>query len=315
MTWAERFEALVANVASVLKGKDEAIRLAVVCLLARGHLLVEDVPGVGKTTLAKALARSLDATWQRIQFTPDLLPSDVTGVSVWNQGTAAFEFRPGPVFAQITLADEINRASPRTQSALLEAMEERQVTVDGVTHPLGETFLVIGTQNPIEHEGTYSLPEAQLDRFLMRLELGYPDREAAATILRADDREPSVEELGPVATVGEVVQMTKDAAQLHAAPAVQDYLLDLAEATRTHADVLLGVSPRATIALQRAARVRAAAAGRDFVLPDDLKALARPVWGHRLLVTPEAELRGADGRAVLDDILDAVVVPRLRRGK
>jgi MoxR-like ATPase len=308
-----RFEALVDNVEQVIEGKDRAIRLTLACLLAEGHLLVEDVPGVGKTTLAKALARSVSGTAQRIQFTPDLLPSDVTGVSVWNQATRVFEFRPGPIFANFTVADEINRASPRTQSALLEAMEERQVTVDGETHPLERPFMVIATQNPIEHEGTYSLPEAQLDRFLMRIELGYPDRDAAIAILESQAAGTHVDELAPVVSARDVTKMSQLATTIHVAPSLQGFLLDLVDATRDHPDVALGVSPRGALALQRAARAWAAATGRDFVVPDDIKELMPPVVTHRLLLTPEARLRGVLPEDVVAEVLEATPVPRTRR--
>ncbi len=307
-----RFGALVDNVEVAIRGKRDAVELILTCLLAEGHLLIEDVPGVGKTTLAKALARSVSGTSQRIQFTPDLLPSDVTGVSVWNQAKGSFEFRPGPVFANFTLADEINRASPRTQSALLEAMEEGQVTVDGVTYELEAPFMVIATQNPIEHEGTYSLPEAQLDRFLMRTSVGYPDRATAVEILDEQlDRHP-VEDLEPVVSARDVLKMARMTTDVHVAAALQNYVLDLVDATRDHADGALGVSPRGALALQRAGRALAAGEGRDFVVPDDLKRLAEPVLAHRLLLTPEAELRGVQPGDVVAEILDDVTVPKTR---
>ncbi len=307
-----RFGALVDNVEVAIRGKRDAIQLILTCLLAEGHLLIEDVPGVGKTTLAKALARSVSGTSQRIQFTPDLLPSDVTGVSVWNQAKGSFEFRPGPVFANFTLADEINRASPRTQSALLEAMEEGQVTVDGVTYELEAPFMVIATQNPIEHEGTYSLPEAQLDRFLMRTTVGYPDRATAVEILDEQlDRHP-VEDLEPVVSARDVLKMARMTTDVHVASALQNYVLDLVDGTRDHADIALGVSPRGALALQRAGRALAAGEGRDFVVPDDLKRLAQPVLAHRLLLTPEAELRGVQPGDVIAEILDDVAVPKTR---
>ena len=304
-----RFRDLLANVERVIQGKREVVHLALVCLLAQGHLLIEDVPGVGKTSLAKAIARSIGGTWQRIQFTPDLLPSDVTGVSVWNRGTDAFEFRPGGVFANIVLADEINRASPKTQSALLEAMEEQQVTVDGRTYPLGGPFMVIATQNPIELEGTYPLPEAQLDRFLMRIEMGYPDRAAEVAILEHQTDHVAVDELEPVVDAEDIVALAEAISSVHVAPHLRTYIVELAEATRSHHDLALGASPRGALALQRAARAFAATAGRDYTLPDDVKRLAPAVLSHRLLLSAEAEMRGRTPFDVLTEILDAIPVP------
>jgi MoxR-like ATPase len=309
-TFSDRFEGVVANVEQVIQGKDDAVRLAMVSLIAEGHLLIEDVPGVGKTSLAKALAASIECTWGRIQFTPDLLPSDVTGVAVYNRGTGRFEFRPGGIFANIVLADEINRASPKTQSALLEAMEERQVTIDTSTYRLEAPFMVIATQNPIEHEGTYPLPESQLDRFLMRIRMGYPARRAEIDILERHGTAASVvDELGAVATTRDVAAMVAVAQAVHVATSLKGYMVDLAEATRRHADLSLGVSPRATLALQKAARAWAASRGRDYVIPDDLKDLAVPVLEHRLALTPEAQLRGITAAEVLDDVLGTVPVP------
>jgi MoxR-like ATPase len=302
-------DAIVEQVERVIRGKTEAIHLAVVCLLAEGHLLIEDVPGVGKTSLAKALARTTGGTWSRIQFTPDLLPSDVTGVSVWNRAHGEFEFRPGGVFANVVLADEINRASPKTQSALLEAMEERQVTVDGVTYPLAAPFVVIATQNPIELEGTYPLPEAQLDRFLMRITMGYPGRDAELAILEQQTDHVAVDVLRPVVDSAAVTAMCEAVAEVHVAPHLRSYVVDLADATRRHHDLVLGASPRGALALQRAARAYAASVGRDFVLPDDVKRLAPTVLEHRLLLTPDAELRGLAAADVLDGILATVAVP------
>jgi MoxR-like ATPase len=303
------FRALVGNVERVIQGKREAVHLALVCLLASGHLLIEDVPGVGKTSLAKAIARSIGGTWHRVQFTPDLLPSDVTGVSVWNRLTGEFEFRPGGVFANIVLADEINRASPKTQSALLESMEERQVTVDGVTYPLDAPFMVIATQNPIELEGTYPLPEAQLDRFLMRIEIGYPDRAAEVAILESQTSHVSVEQLEPVVTAAEVTAAVDAIATVHVAAALRNYIVDLADATRRNHDLALGASPRGALALQRAARALAASLGRDYVMPDDVKRVAPVVLEHRLLLTPDAELRGRTPADVLAEVLASVAVP------
>jgi MoxR-like ATPase len=307
--FAERFETVVANVEQAIQGKGDAIRLSMVCLLAEGHLLIEDVPGVGKTSLAKALAASLELTCRRIQFTPDLLPSDVTGVMVFNRSNSTFEFRPGGVFANIVLGDEINRASPKTQSALLEAMEEHQVTVDATTYPLTAPFMVIATQNPVEHEGTYPLPESQLDRFLMRIDMGYPEREAEVAMLDAHSASSAVDRLTPVASARDVQTMIGFSRQVHVAPVLRGYLVDLAAATRRHPAATLGVSPRATLGLQRAARAYAASIGREYVVPDDIKALAGPVLGHRLVLTPEAEVGGSTQEQLLADVLASVPVP------
>jgi MoxR-like ATPase len=303
------FDALLANVERVIQGKREPVRLSLVCLFAEGHLLIEDVPGVGKTSMAKALARSIDGTWSRIQFTPDLLPSDVTGVSVWNRVANEFEFRPGGVFADVVLADEINRASPKTQSALLEAMEERQVTVDTKTYGLPRPFMVIATQNPIELEGTYPLPEAQLDRFLMRIQMGYPSNDAERAILDTHGSHASVEEISPVTTAAEVVAGARAVADLHVADNIKAYIVDLVTATRQHRDLALGVSPRGALALQRAARALAASIGRDYVVPDDVKRLAVAVLEHRLLLAPDAQLRGAAPGDVVRELLASVPVP------
>jgi MoxR-like ATPase len=304
----------VVNVERVIQGKREVVRLALTCLVADGHLLIEDVPGVGKTMMAKAIARSIDGTWHRIQFTPDLLPSDVTGVSVWNRGTGEFEFRPGGVFANVVLADEVNRASPKTQAALLEAMEERTVTVDAYTHALERPFMVIATQNPIEYEGTYPLPEAQLDRFLMRIQMGYPDRSAGIDILEAHGAAEPVDDLQPVLTAADIVAMGERVTSIYVAPSLKGYIIDLADGTRRERDLVLGVSPRGALALQRAARAYAAAAGRDYVIPDDLKMLAGSVLEHRLILSPEAQLRGASARDVLDSVLERIPVPSVRAG-
>ena len=298
-----------ANVERVIQGKGSVVRLLLLCLVAEGHLLLEDVPGVGKTSLAKALAASLDCTFGRVQFTPDLLPSDVVGVNVWSRAEGRFEFRPGPIFAGVVLGDEINRASPKTQSALLEAMGERQVTVDGVTYPMAPPFMVIATQNPIEHEGTYPLPESQLDRFLMRLSVGYPSRESEIDVLEAHgDRDP-LAELEPVAGTADIAALAAAARSVHVAPALREYLVDLADASRHHPQLALGMSPRASLGLQRVARARAAAAGREFVVPDDLKALAHPVLDHRLLLTPEAQIQGYRSADAVDDLLRTVPLP------
>ena len=307
--FAETFMAIADNVSKVVQGKAEVVELVLLCLVAQGHLLIEDVPGVGKTSLAKALATSLDCRWGRIQFTPDLLPSDVVGVTVWNRGRDEFEFRPGSVFTNLLLGDEINRASPKTQSALLECMEERQVTVDGTTYRLEQPFMVVATQNPVEHEGTYPLPESQLDRFLMRVSVGYPSRGAEVGILDSHGRTDLLDAIGPVATVKDVLAMSEIAGEVHVAPSLQGYLVDLAETTRRHPALALGMSPRATLALQRAARAAAAAAGRSFVVPDDIKALAAPVLSHRLALTPEASMQGVAAEEVVADVLRHVPVP------
>jgi MoxR-like ATPase len=307
---AALFDALLRNIERVIQGKRDQISLALVCLLAEGHLLVEDVPGVGKTSLAKAIARSISATSHRIQFTPDLLPSDVVGVSVWNRASNEFEFRAGGVFAHVVLADEINRASPKTQSALLEAMEERQVTVDTRTYALPRPFLVIATQNPIELEGTYPLPEAQLDRFLMRLPMGYPNRAAEVAILETHGAgHVRVDQLEPVVAAADVAAAAEAVTMVHVAPAIQHYIVDLVEATRGHPDLVLGVSPRGALALQRAARAYAASAGRDYVIPDDVKLLAPAVLEHRVIATPEAGLRGVGGVDVIHAVVASVPVP------
>ncbi len=306
-TFADAFNAICDNIELAIRGKREVIQLAVVCLLAEGHLLVEDAPGVGKTSLGKALAASIDATFGRVQFTPDLLPADVVGMTVWNRTTGAFDFRPGPVFSNIVLADEINRASPKTQSALLEAMGERQVTVDGVTHHLASPFMVIATQNPIEHEGTYPLPEAQLDRFLMKITVGYPGRAAELEILeRHGDHDPQVK---AVVSAGTVQGLARAARGVHVAPLLRGYIVDIAEATRRHPAIALGMSPRSVLALQAAARVQAASVLRSYVTPDDVKALARHVIPHRLIVAPEQQIHGMSAARIVDQILDSVPVP------
>jgi MoxR-like ATPase len=309
-TFAELFDRIAANVATVIRGKPTQVRLATLCLIAEGHLLLEDVPGVGKTSLAKALARSVAGTFGRIQFTPDLLPTDVIGTSVWNQQAASFEFRPGPVFANILLADEINRASPKTQSALLEAMAEEQVTVDGGTRPLARPFMVIATQNPIEHQGTYPLPESQLDRFLMQLSIGYPDPDHERELLAADGADRALAALPAVVSAEHVTAMADYARNVHVGPALVSYLLDLAHATRRHRHLQLGMSPRAVLGLQRAVRVLAAAEGRSFATPDDVKALAPAVVAHRLILTAEATLQGITATEVLDEAVGSTPVPR-----
>ena len=301
---------IAANIGRVVQGKDDVVRLALVVLLAEGHLLIEDVPGVGKTTLAKALAGSIDASVRRIQFTPDLLPSDVTGVSIYDQDSREFEFRPGAVFANVVVADEINRASPKTQSALLECMEERQVTVDGVSYELARPFIVMATQNPLEMEGTYPLPEAQRDRFTARVSMGYPDREAELAMLDGRATVDPLSTLTPVADAATVRELVAAVAQLYVAPAIQHYVVSLAEASRRSPDLRLGASPRAGLQLLRAARAAAALAGRDHVLPDDVQALAAPVLAHRLLLTADATLGHRSAEQVVANLLSVVPVPR-----
>jgi MoxR-like ATPase len=313
LTWfGERFAVISDNIEHVIQGKRETVELVASCLIAGGHALIEDVPGVGKTLLAKSLARSIDCSFQRIQFTPDLLPSDVTGVSVWDREDGDFVFRPGPVFANVILGDEINRASPKTQAALLEAMEERQVTVDGTTRTLGPPFIVIATQNPIEHEGTYPLPEAQLDRFMMRLTMGYPARAKELEMLDTHGERSTFEDLRPVVHGEDIVRMSDIAQHIHVADVVKGYIIDIAEATRAEPDILLGASPRASLYLQRAARTTAAVAGRDYVAPDDVKRMIGPVLNHRLIVRPEAQMRGVGIDQILEGVTSSVQVPGTR---
>ncbi len=313
--FAEKFATVRTNIEKVILGKTDVVHLLVLALVCDGHVLVEDVPGVGKTSLGKALARSVDGHFGRVQFTPDLLPTDVTGMSVWNRADETFEFRPGPIFSDVLLADEINRASPKTQSALLEAMAERQVTSDGTTHQLGSPFIVIATQNPIEHEGTYALPEAQLDRFLMRVSIGYPDRAAERLLLESQGgTTPLVDTLTPVLSSEAIREMSDSIENVYVAPALRSYLLDLAKATRHHTSLSLGLSPRGVLALQRVARAQAASQGRTYATPDDVKALGRVVIPHRLLVTPEVRMRGVKPSDVVNEILDSVPVPRPESG-
>lgn len=308
-TFVGHFERITSNVETVIQGKRDVVELILLALVAEGHVLVEDVPGVGKTQLAKSMARSIEGAFSRIQFTPDLLPSDVTGISVWDRENSVFDFKPGPVFANIVVGDEINRASPKTQSALLEAMEEQQVTSDGVTRGLPLPFMVIATQNPLEHEGTYPLPEAQLDRFMMRVVIGYPSRDKELEILDTHGVRSTFLDLEAVATVSDIEAMVAIARSIAVSTSVKSYILDLVEATRSHPDLVLGASPRSSLFLQRLARARAAAAGRDFVMPDDIKALATPVLEHRLTMRPEAQMRGDSVGAVINSILRDVSVP------
>ena len=303
---------IAANVAAVIVGKDAVIEQALAALVAEGHILVEDVPGVGKTMLARALAVSIGGTFARIQFTPDLLPSDVTGVSVYHQATGEFNYRPGPIAAQLVLADEINRATPKTQSALLEAMEERQVTVDGVTHPLPLPFLVIATQNSIEYEGTFPLPEAQLDRFLLRISVGYPQFEEEISIIAQQEHQHPITNLDAVATPQQVRELQQAAQEVYVDRLVREYVVALSEATRNHSDAALGASPRASLGLFRASRALALIRGRDYVLPDDVKELAPAVLAHRIVVTPAVRMRGVRPENLVAELLDSVPVPGAR---
>jgi MoxR-like ATPase len=303
---------IAAAMGTVVVGKPDVVRLALVVLLAEGHLLIEDVPGVGKTTLAKAMAKSIDSEVRRIQFTPDLLPSDITGVAVFDQESRTFEFRPGAVFANLVVADEINRASPKTQSALLECMEERQVTVDGVTYELARPFMVLATQNPLEMEGTYPLPEAQRDRFTARVSMGYPDREAELAMLDDRGTVDPLTRLEPVADAAGVRAMVDAVTRVHVAEPLRRYVVSLVEASRRSPDLRLGASPRAGLQLLRSARAAAALAGRDHVLPDDVQEMASPVLAHRLLLTPDASLARRTPERVVGDLLAAVPVPRRR---
>jgi len=310
---ARRANRIAANVSSVILGKEEVIEACVVALLAGGHIIIEDYPGMGKTLLAKAVARSVSCRFSRIQFTPDLLPSDVTGVSVFNQKTAGFEFRPGPIFANIVLADEINRSSPKTQASLLECMEERQATIDNVTHAIVAPFMVVATQNPIEYEGTYPLPEAQLDRFMMRLSLGYPSAAAEDAILHSQTSGDPFAELESVLGTAEVLAMQEAASRVEVAPPLRRYVVDLLTATRASRDIYLGASPRAGIALVRAAKALALLRERDFVVPQDLKDLAGRVLSHRIILSPDARVHEHAEEAVIARLLETVPVPRQER--
>jgi MoxR-like ATPase len=302
-------ERIAQSVGQVIIGKRNEVRLTTLGLIAKGHILIEDIPGVGKTMMAKALARSIGCSFSRIQFTPDMLPSDVTGVSLFNQKTSEFEFRAGPIMAQIVLADEINRATPKTQAALLEAMEEQQVTVDGVTYRMSDPFIILATQNPIEYEGTFPLPEAQLDRFQMKIQLGYPNPTEELTILSAQQYEHPVNNLQQVVTVDELIGAQKAVREVYVAEEIKKYIVDLVTATRHHQDVYLGSSPRGSLALFRTSQVRAAMAGRDYVIPDDVKALAEVTLAHRLIVGPEARVNRVSPRTVVQDVLVSTPVP------
>jgi MoxR-like ATPase len=305
-------ERLLQNVRQVIVGKDNEVRLTLVALLCEGHLLIEDVPGVGKTMLARALARSVGCSFRRIQFTPDMLPSDVTGVSIFNQKTMEFEFRPGPVMAQIVLTDEINRATPKTQSALLEAMEERQVSVDGVTYPMQRPFMVMATQNPIEYEGTFPLPEAQVDRFMMRIHLGYPSRTNEVDILNRQSDHHPIQDVQQVVSVEELIAAQHEVRTVYVDDQIKNYIVDLVTSTRDHQDIYLGASPRGSLAIFNATRAWAGLQGRNYVLPDDVKLLAEPVLTHRLLVSPSARIKNVTARQIVEDTLRHTAVPGSR---
>jgi MoxR-like ATPase len=305
-------EKVLANVERVIVGKHHEVRLALVALLCRGHLLIEDVPGTGKTVLAKAIARSLGCSFRRIQFTPDLLPSDVTGLSIYNQKNQEFEFRPGPIMAQVVLADEINRATPKTQSSLLECMEERQATIDGTTYAMPDPFLVIATQNPIEYEGTFALPEAQLDRFMLRIRLGYPQPIEEVVILDEQKRSHPLEELDVVCSVDELRGMQSAIRDIYVDSTVADYIVRLVNGTRAHPDVYLGASPRGSIALYRAGQALAGLHGRDYVIPDDIKALAEPALAHRLIIKTSASIHDVQSANVIRELLDATPIDGIR---
>ncbi len=306
---ATAVQRVVGNVERVIVGKAEPVAFSLIAVICHGHVLIEDVPGVGKTVLTKAIARSIGCTFKRIQFTPDLLPSDVTGVSIYNQKTSNFEYRPGPIMAQIVLADEINRATPKTQSALLEAMEEAQVTVDGITYHLPEPFMVMATQNPIEYEGTFPLPEAQLDRFMMNIKLGYPKPSDEMNILDSHQHHHPLEDLAQIMTAEELVLIQHQVRAVHVDPSIREYIVAISNATRSHTSIYLGASPRGSLALFRAAQALAAMRGRGYVIPDDVKLLVKPTLAHRIIVTPAARVRSITSTAILDEILQTVPVP------
>jgi MoxR-like ATPase len=308
-------ERVIANVEKVIVGKHREVELTLLALLCKGHVLIEDVPGVGKTALAKAISRSIGCTFKRIQFTPDLLPSDVTGISIYNQKSGEFEFRPGPILSQLVLADEINRATPKTQSALLEAMEERQVTVDGVSYPLADPFIVLATQNPIEYEGTFPLPEAQLDRFLIRISLGYPRAADEIEILNRQQKSHPLDKLEQVATTPELIQAQAAVREVYVDDLIKQYIVALVEATRNREEIYLGASPRGSLALYRASQARALLDGRNYVIPDDVKALTEITLAHRLIMSPSARMKNLTSTMVIEDILKRVSVPGAKVGR
>ncbi len=306
---AASVQRVINNVEKVIVGKAESVAFSLIAVICNGHVLIEDVPGVGKTVLTKAIARSIGCSFKRIQFTPDLLPSDVTGVSIYNQKTGNFEFRAGPIMSQIVLADEINRATPKTQSALLEAMEETQITIDGATYRLPEPFMVMATQNPIEYEGTFPLPEAQLDRFMMNIKLGYPKVSDEMNILDTHQFHHPLEDLEQIMAAEELVLIQKQVRNIHVDPSIREYIVAIANSTRNHNNIYLGSSPRGSLAMYRASQARAAIRGRGYVIPDDVKLLAKPTLAHRIIVTPAARVRAITSSDVLDEILQSVPVP------
>jgi MoxR-like ATPase len=306
---AAAVQRVINNVEKVIVGKAESVAFSLIAVVCRGHILIEDVPGVGKTVLTKAIARSIGCTFKRIQFTPDLLPSDITGVSIYNQKTDNFEFRAGPIVAQIVLADEINRATPKTQSALLEAMEETQITIDGLTYRLPEPFMVMATQNPIEYEGTFPLPEAQLDRFMMNIKLGYPKVSDEMNILDTHQYHHPLDDLEQIMTAEELVLIQQQIRSIHVDPSIREYIVAIANATRNHNNIYLGSSPRGSLALYRTSQALAAIRGRGYVIPDDVKLLTKPTLAHRIIVTPSARVRAITSTAILDEILQSVPVP------
>jgi MoxR-like ATPase len=309
-----KIKQIVDNISRVIIGKQQAVEQSVIALLCGGHLLIEDVPGVGKTMLARCVARSTGCTFGRIQFTPDLLPSDITGVTIFNQQSNEFEYRPGPIMAQMVLADELNRTTPKTQSALLEAMEEHQVTVDGITHLLPRPAMVLATLNPIEYEGTFPLPEGQLDRFMLRISLGYPSQEDEVAVVSQQALHHPIESLEPVVTAEEILELQEIVKQIHVDQAITEYAVSLVNATRNHPDADLGASPRGSLALFRTSQALALIRGRDYVLPDDVKEMAIPVLGHRIIVPPSSRMRGVNGKMIVEAALEEVQIPGVRTG-